>query len=89
MVVSPNNSAAFLTLRELAARHHCSIDAAREFLRRHRVPLLRPSKRRILIPLAAVERIEHELEETDPPRLPLAVRAPRKGRDGGEAAPRP
>ena len=75
--VPPPGQPEYLSLKELALRHRCSIDAARSFLRRHRVRLLKPSARRLLIPLADLLEAERALTQPDSVRLPLAVRPAR------------
>ncbi len=67
--VQPTERQVFLSLGDIAKRHRCSRDAARAFIRRHRVPIFCPSRRRILVPLGELERAERANLNTDPPRI--------------------
>ena len=72
-----SSQAEFVNLRDIATRHRSSVYAARDFVRRSRLVIFRPSQRRILVKLADVIAAERALSEPDPPRLPLAVRSAR------------
>jgi hypothetical protein len=67
----------YLTLKDIAQRHQCSVDAARGFIRRHRVPMFRPSQRRLLVAVADLERAERALLTVDP--APLTITSGRRG----------
>ena len=71
----------YASLGDIAKRHRCSRDAAREFIRRHRVPIFRPSQRRILVSLTDLERAERANLNADPPRLtPVGFGVPVRAR---------
>jgi excisionase family DNA binding protein len=63
------------TLAELAGRWHCHKDTVRGLIRAGRLPCLRITPRKLLVPAAAVEEYERTALEGSWPQAGLATQA--------------